>query len=81
MKSCMLSMLVSFSIGGAALAGATPLDAPLKEGGMVTIECDMVDKTETLKNLKYIQMCHKLKPSTKTDGFHYRLYVPKGYAA
>jgi hypothetical protein len=81
MKNCLMGLLFSLALAEAAGAGATPMNAPLKEDGFTTIECDMVDKTETLKSLKYIQLCHKLKPSTKTDGYHYRLYIPKGYAA
>jgi hypothetical protein len=69
-------MLLALSIlPRAARAGATPMDAPLTDDGVTNIECDVVDKTESTTAFKYLQ-CQ----GAKTEGYHYNLYVPKGYS-
>jgi hypothetical protein len=57
-------------------AAATPMDAPLKEDGVITIECDVTDKTEPTAALKGLEAS---SPSAKFEEFHYDLYLPKGY--
>jgi len=64
----------------AARAGTTPMEAPLREGGVTRITCDLVDATESRKRFKYITDGERSQ-SKKTTGFHYNVYVPAGYAA
>jgi len=72
MRLAFLAMLIA----PRAWAAATPIDTPLKDDAVTTIECDVVDKTEPDTTLKYIGPS---TPSTKFEGYHYDLYVPKGY--
>ena len=60
-----------------AWAAATPMDAALKEDGVTTIECDVVDKNESLVAFK--DTAEEPSKSTKTEGYHYDLYLPRGY--
>jgi hypothetical protein len=60
-----------------AWAAATPMDAPLKEDGVTTIECDVVDKSETMTVFK--GSGEDPTKSTMTEGYHYDLHLAKGY--
>jgi hypothetical protein len=75
MRLAVLVMLIAPN----AWAAATPMDAPLKEDGVTTIECDVADKTETMVVFK--NTAEDPTKSTKTEGYHYDLYLPKGYQA
>jgi hypothetical protein len=68
-------LLAALLLGASsAWAAATPMDAALTEDGVTTIECDVADKND-LTAFKYLEP----DPPTKTEGYHYDLYLPKGY--
>jgi len=72
--------ILMFAISSKVWADTTPIDANLTEDGMTMIECNVRDPKE---NKGIFSQASKgaenpLK-STKVDGYHYNLYIPKGY--
>ncbi len=76
-KFALRILVLVFSCVSVAMGAATPMDAPLKEGGLTTIECDVLDKKEVLTFFKHLES----KVCEKTEGYHYKLYLPNGYQA
>lgn len=58
----------------------TPMTESLKEDGMTLIECDVRDVKENMVIFKGIAGESEVPvKSEKTTGYHYTLYLPKGY--
>ena len=71
-----------FAAGGAAWAGTTPMDTKLTEDGATLIECSVRDPRENKGVFtKSGNGAENPQKSAKTDGYHYNLYIPKGYSA
>jgi hypothetical protein len=76
--------LFSSWILASALAAPTPMDAKLTEDGMTTIECNVRDPNEIVLIHQGIQKKDSSEDeakfkATRMDGYHYNLYLPKGY--
>ncbi|NQZ66821.1 MAG: hypothetical protein HRT89_02005 [Lentisphaeria bacterium] len=72
MKTINLFLILTIILG----AAPTPLKQELKEDTEVTIECDRTTKKEKVF-LKTTKEAPKSKD--RRTGFHYKLYIPKGY--
>jgi dienelactone hydrolase len=76
-SSVFLALLLNPCTGWAA---TTPMDAPLKEDGTTLIECDVRDAKENMTVYATLNGgSENPSKSTKTEGYHYQLYIPKGY--
>lgn len=67
---------------GVAWAAPTPMDLALTDDSTTRIECDVRDAKETISVFSKIDngSCNPAN-SSKKDGYHYNLYLPKGYSA
>lgn len=75
-------VLMIFLCTGVAWAEPTPMDTALVDDSTTLIECNVRDAKENMTIFTRIAggVENPLK-STKTDGYHYTLYIPKGYNA
>lgn len=73
-------VLVLLLSTGVALAEPTPMDTALSDDSTTLIECNVRDPKENMAIFTKIAggSENPLK-STKTEGYHYNLYIPKGY--
>ena len=74
--------LALWLVGGAVRAENTPLNAKLLDDGITLIECSVRDPRENRGVFSKLDGgSSNPTKSTKTDGYHYNLYLPKGYSA
>ena len=67
---------------GVAWAAPTPMDLALTDDSTTLIECNVRDAKETMVVFSKIAGgSENPAKSSKQDGYHYTLYVPKGYSA
>ncbi len=74
--------LLLFVGTSAAWAVPTPMDLELKDDSTTLIECDVSDAKETMVAFARVNGDRENPgTSSKTQGYHYSLYIPKGYSA
>ncbi len=67
---------------GVVWAAPTPMDLALTDDSTTLIECDVRDAKETMVAFAKVNGDRENPgTSSKTEGYHYSLYIPEGYSA